>query len=270
MKNTKIPYQIFFLLTFLFLFITGCNPEKPETGLPVATLSELNVFPTQTETNTPSPTFLPTSTPQTTMTSTATTSPTETPTATQTSTSTPTPFPAGVIIVENANFREGPGNVYPVKFSIGIGTSITILGQSQDETWFYAKTENGEEGWILVELVKSDLSIKNLEVIEAPPTPILPTLPPTPAPIISVQEMPKNYRPDGITIFLDNFPPNDSCLIQVFNNEGEFLEKHISHPNEKGHSGWNAFYVLKGEKGGTFLITVKCESGISLQTTFQD
>jgi len=133
--------------------ITACS--DPETNRS----SPNNVQPTVTSTAKPDPT----------KTSTAK------PTATKTPVPTETPEPEVRVIEDSVNFRTGPATNYYVVRVLALGERIILLGRLSDNSWFFGKTTDGEEGWIKATLIDlSGISINDLPIKTPPPTPIPP------------------------------------------------------------------------------------------------
>lgn len=97
------------------------------------------------------------------------------PTATQTATPTETPEPEVKVIQDSVNFRTGPGTNYYVVRVLSYGEPLILLGRLSDNSWFFAKTLTGEEGWIKATLLDlGGYPVDNLPLKTPPPTPIPP------------------------------------------------------------------------------------------------
>lgn len=264
MRNETFPTS-YWLLLFLMFLIMGCNPVgRPTTILDSPTI-EFSVSPTQFESDTPVPTLPPTSTPEPTLTLIPTLPPTQLPTSTLTPTITPTLIPIGVVSVESVNFREGPGNVYPIAFAVKLDTEVTILGQSEDGLWFYTEIENGQQGWVLAELIKMNDQIETLAVIEAPPTPLMPSATPTSSPYILISIY--KWAVTKMIINLRDFPPNEICLIEIYRPDGNLVKNPFPvETNDKGKAGRLVDNVFK--KDGVYTVIARCNNGSFAQTNF--
>jgi heat shock protein HslJ len=108
----------------------------------------------------------------------------------------PTPEPAEptatVIAPLGVNVRTGPGTEYP---SMGIapqGTTLEVVGVSQDGTWYVINVPGNAVGWVAAEYVAVE-NVEDVPVSPAPPTPTpaataTPTA--TPAPQIAFMAQP--------------------------------------------------------------------------------
>lgn len=97
------------------------------------------------------------------------------PTATQTPAPTDTPEPEVKVIEDSVNFRAGPGTNYGVVRVLAFGERLILLGRISDNSWFFAKTMSGEEGWIKATLLDlSGYPVDSLPLKTPPPTPIPP------------------------------------------------------------------------------------------------
>ena len=87
---------------------------------------------------------------------------------------TPSPLPETTIKVYSyaINLRTGPGINFTKIRRLALGELLVLLGRSSDNTWFYVKTSDGQEGW--VETTWFDLAGVKLEyhaIKTSPPTP---------------------------------------------------------------------------------------------------
>jgi hypothetical protein len=146
-----------------------------ETAAAAMTLTAMTL--TAMPTATPRPTATPTHTP--------TPLPTATFTPTPLPTDTPTPdAPPSAVLTANANLRSGPGVAYAVVVSLTSGTTVEVLEQDPQSTWFRVQVEGSDTtGWISMSLVTYDFDINSIPVAEViPPTPTFaPVVPTTPA-----------------------------------------------------------------------------------------
>ncbi len=82
--------------------------------------------------------------------------PAETPTATATETASPTPEPAAtetpsapaLTLIQNANCRRGPSQVYDVLTSLLKDQTVPITAKSEEGTWWLVHIPTGEYCWI--------------------------------------------------------------------------------------------------------------------------
>ncbi len=140
--------------------ITACgesetNQTSPGNGQPGAANSD--------------PEIASTATPDPTKTSTAK------PTATKTSVPSETPVPEVRVIEDSVNFRSGPATNYYVLRVLALGERLILMGRLSDNSWFFGKTTDGEEGWIKATLIDlSGYPVNDLPIKTPPPTPIPP------------------------------------------------------------------------------------------------
>lgn len=124
-------------------------------------------------TATPGPTNPPTSTATASLTPTLTPTATMTPTrvATSTATSSPTaaPNPAGRLIIDQVNVRQGPGLTYPIVDTATIGTTYTIVGRDAQGGWLQVCcTQTGSLGWVAAALITVEGPVTQLPVATGP------------------------------------------------------------------------------------------------------
>jgi hypothetical protein len=79
----------------------------------------------------------------------------------------------GIVTENSVNVRSGPGLIYPGIIKYNKGTELTILGQNHDGTWLVVLLPNGSQGWISAVYVYANFSTSDLDVVAAPPTPII-------------------------------------------------------------------------------------------------
>ncbi len=97
-----------------------------------------------------------------------------------TPTLTPTP-PSYELTVdaENANIRTGPGTVYLILASKPRGTVFEVVGRNAAGDWLVVELEDGKIGWISTKVILYSFDANLLPIVQAPPTPIVPTKKPT-------------------------------------------------------------------------------------------
>jgi WD40 repeat protein len=125
------------------------------------------------------PTPVPTDTP----TATATPRPTATPTP-PTPTLTPTPVPeAFANVAKGLNVRRGPGTVYSIVTVVPQGARLIVGGRNPECTWWWVTIPNDGDGWVSIDLLKSNVPKCNPAPTAVPPTPTpTPTATRTPTP----------------------------------------------------------------------------------------
>jgi hypothetical protein len=79
---------------------------------------------------------------------TPTSSLTETPSLTPAPTATGTPSVPTLVLIQNANCRRGPSQVYDVLTSLLKGQSVPITAKSEEGTWWLVHIPTGEYCWI--------------------------------------------------------------------------------------------------------------------------
>lgn len=224
----------------------------------------------------PSPTFFskPTQTIENKFTPTFTPFPTETstpvPIASQTPTLTltpvETPYPVAMVTSGIANLRTGPGTVYPILVSFASGISLKILGRNIDSTWLFVDINLAQTGWISIEAVdiSGDLSVFTL--IEAPPTPILPTLTPTQSPlVISIEKYEGSER--IILVWVKGLTQGEKFTVDVI-SYGTILFTETGKAWAGNGSGF-AYVDFNDLPPGTYTLIVRSESGLFAQTSWK-
>lgn len=154
------------ILLIVVVFLAACTGNTTEqlAAPPTATLASI-VSMTPRFTATP----VPTRTPLPTFTYTPSESPVP-PTPSDTPTPTEIPPILGIIAsINTVNVREGPGVSFSAITALTPGTSVEVLGQDADGTWYNIQMEDGSEGWIAASLIR----------LQDTPTPI-PTFTPSP------------------------------------------------------------------------------------------
>ena len=150
--------KLFILLIVFSVVLASCDSPQAEVQeiAPTATLlpivsatARLTATPIPTRTPLPTFTFTPSPT-------------TPAPTATNTLAPTATPTIVGIIqSIQRVNIRSGPGVSFPAFESLTPGTSVLVIGQNAEGTWYNIRMEDGEEGWV----------VERLLFIEDTPTP---------------------------------------------------------------------------------------------------
>lgn len=123
------------------------------------------------------------------------------PTLTPTETPPPTSGPPMVTSNQDANCRNGPGEVYAVIGYLLNGQSSTIVGRNLETTWWVIqRMDGGGTCWIWDGVVTISGDTHAVPVVEPPPTPTpTPTLTPTPEPLAA----PEPLSPTGTLYCID-------------------------------------------------------------------
>ena len=140
--NIMLKRSIYSIYVLTLIFLVGCSAEfhsstqmPTNTFIPSFTAASSSTI-TPTSTNTPIPTE--TATPTLTPTETASFTPTETATTTLTPTVTLTPSPPqGILKVERAHCRYGPGAAYLHEYGLLQGIPVEIQGRTDRGDWLY-------------------------------------------------------------------------------------------------------------------------------------
>lgn len=107
------------------------------------------------------------------------------PTATPTNTGTPLPPVTIRVTVDNANVRQGPGQLYPSVTKLKAGTEVTVVGRNRAGDWWKICCVNGQDVWIADSVVEVAGPIWSVaEVVNVPPPPPTP-IPPPPTPTLA-------------------------------------------------------------------------------------
>lgn len=186
--------------------------QTAQTVTEAPTASLFTVTPTPLPSVTPSATV----TVSATDTATATVSPTETatiqavlptavtPTATPSlmPSSTPTPAPQGVVVIERANVRSGPGAEYPIIATYSQGTLLALTGRNRSSTWLVVRGPDRRAGWMAATTLRITGKADTLPEVAAPPTPTpTPTHRPTVTPVpASTLPSPTSAPPEPPTV----------------------------------------------------------------------
>jgi hypothetical protein len=199
--------------------LSSCGPPPDEIARTlVAQTAEfntaVNISVQQTEsansatepTSTPIPTNTPiltsTHTPTQIHTKTSTATYTLTPTAsiTPSPTATATSVPTGIVTVETANLRSGPGLVYDTITKLPLNTSLTVIERSSDSKWMHVQIEDRDQsGWISSTVASLNIDINTIRLAsDIPPTP-------TPAPKPYDSANPTNYINNIVIKWVDLF-----------------------------------------------------------------
>jgi uncharacterized protein YraI len=112
----------------------------------------------------------------------ATPSPSATATVLASETPTLTPIPPRyelTIDADNANIRTGPGTVYNILASKPRDTVLEAVGRSAAGDWLVIDLEDGKIGWIATRVILYTFDANLLPIVQAPPTPVVPTKKPT-------------------------------------------------------------------------------------------
>jgi hypothetical protein len=113
-------------------------------------------------------------------------------TATLTETMTPTQCVPSVTATANANVRRGPDIAFEVVGNLLIGSTATVAGRNDANTWWYINFPGGDGGyaWIAGSVVSTSCLPQVVQVVAGPPTPILPTATKTlPPPVAGVPDL---------------------------------------------------------------------------------
>ncbi len=105
----------------------------------------------------------------------------------------------------SVNVREGDSTAYPVITALTQGTTVSVLGISNQGTgWYYVQLPDGRRGWISPTVVEAEGDFSNIARLAPPPIPVTPTPIPTATPA-TVSNLTA-----GIVVF-DN--PTPTCAV---------------------------------------------------------
>ncbi len=76
-----------------------------------------------------------------------------------------------LILIQNANCRFGPSQVFEAVDSALAGGALPIEGKNEDETWWLVKLPSGEKCWISAVTGNANGNLGNVPVVQGPPTP---------------------------------------------------------------------------------------------------
>jgi uncharacterized protein YgiM (DUF1202 family) len=77
---------------------------------------------------------------------------------------TPTLSSIGVVNTGAANVRSGPGLEYTSITTVGLGTTVTLIGRNSAGNWLKVRLASGTQGWINASLLTINVSINSLPV----------------------------------------------------------------------------------------------------------
>lgn len=93
------------------------------------------------------------------------------PTSSPTPTYTSTPSVPTLVLIQNANCRRGPSQVYDVLTSLLAGQESPIVGKNENETWWLVQIPGGGKCWISKVTGNAQGNTGIVPVVQAPPTP---------------------------------------------------------------------------------------------------
>ena len=76
------------------------------------------------------------------------------------------------------NLRAGPGEAYAIVGRYPQNTSLRVVGKEPQSKWLQVRGPDGKTGWMSAALLRLNMDLTRVAVVEAPPTP---TPPPAPA-----------------------------------------------------------------------------------------
>ena len=90
------------------------------------------------------------------------------PALTPTVSASPTPFTPFTVKpgVDNLNVRNNPGYLFDALMMVQQTDSLTVQGKAPGGEWINVQTENGVEGWVFAQLLKSDVDLEQVPVRE--------------------------------------------------------------------------------------------------------
>jgi hypothetical protein len=86
-----------------------------------------------------------------------------------------------LVLVSGSNFRTGPGLSFPATRSLLVGSVVEITGRDESSQWLQVLTEDGESGWMFVDLLRVYIEIESLDVVVGPDDEATPEATATPA-----------------------------------------------------------------------------------------
>lgn len=267
------PSHLYIYSFVILLVLVSCNTNTDEilsiSATPSKTVSIVSspqpsaTFfsgPTQTIEYKFTPTFSPTLTETPTLIPTASQTPTQTPTPAE------TPFPIAVITSGITNLRTGPGTVYPIIVSFVSGISLKIIGRSVDSTWLLVDFNFAQTGWISIDAVDISEDLSVFAPIEAPPTPILPTLTPTPSPfVVSIEKYEGSEK--IILVWVKGLTQGENFTVDVISYGTVLIS--ASGRAWAGNGSGNAYVDLSDLPSGTYTLVIRSESGLFAQTSWK-
>jgi hypothetical protein len=134
----------FLLISLLVLALSACSKSASP---PLPTITP----PAGSDTGTATPLVLP-----------------PTPAPSLTPAGSPTPFISFEVnpAVAGLKLRVGPGYLFDALRLLDLDTALTVEGKSPGGDWIKVKTAAGTQGWVFAELVKSDVDLQAIPVVE--------------------------------------------------------------------------------------------------------
>lgn len=148
MKRTRFSWIVVVILVSAILAGCGGSTSGP-TSTPTLLPPSATSMPQPTDTSTPMPTNTDTPEPPS-----------------------PTPVPVALITQSGVNLRGGPGTAYAIVGSVGLGDSVTLLGQAENCEWYQIKLADGTTAWLAASTIETNLACGDLAVAEIPPLPV--------------------------------------------------------------------------------------------------
>lgn len=179
---------------------------------------------------------------------------------------TPLPVPSStaapqgtVFIVDTAaNCRSGPGTVYGIVTSFPVGTTLTIVGRNENNSWWYVAVSSTQNCWISNVTGHTSGNTSGVPFVAAPPTPVQATFTPTTAASSGDTTPPVLSGP--IAVYTDLYYPTANCAANIFtvairasddNLDSVWLRYRVL--GNGGHVGsWNTLSPNDNASGGLF------------------
>jgi hypothetical protein len=97
-----------------------------------------------------------------------------------------------VIAIARLNMREGPGVEYKILSSYTNGSTLKVIGRTDDMSWLKVEAVDGGIGWMSASSLRVNIPLENVAIGQSPPKPTHAPFTPKPA-----QEVARDGIPDG-------------------------------------------------------------------------
>lgn len=153
------------------------------------------------------------------------------------------------LTTSNARLREGPSQDYAEVGTYPTGTPVTLYGVDELGEWVYIRTPDRATGWMYAGLLRSNVTVGDLEISYAYTPLATPTLPPTETPTAMPTETPTPVptlvpptSPTTVPTLSQSATAEDGIVIaSVMYGNGEYITVINAGKAPTDTSGWMLF-----------------------------